>query len=767
MSSHALIFSAFVVALIAGGQLFAEEAKHRWRPVTDEVYLQEVGRQIPSDTPVRAAAVLGKTIYVGLESGVRCVNGETLADCGGPGEPVLRMRTIGDAVLGVTQGGLFRLKDGTWRQLATGRFVDACGHLGKVVVAAPRKLLVVEGDALVPIAGAENTPWDIQRITSYAETLYGLARGKLFLFNGDRYDDKNVVDFGELPSKTMRDALALGNRLFIATDKGLGLLRGMGVTRITGKEGLCIEDTTCLVEGFNNDLWIGTPNGAIRMVGDEFHYFAGRRWLPDDKVNDIACGERIACIATDKGLGVVEYEPYTLLKKTEYYERWLEEWGQKRIGFVHKLEWDEPTKTWMREVSDNDGGWTAHYLAAQCFKYAVTGDEKARAEAVLSFNAMKWCEEATPIDGFPARAMWAKGETGHKAKGGSGGFPAEWHDTADGKFEWKADTSSDEVDAIFYAVAIFHDLAAKGEEKKRAKELLRRIAAHIIDNGWVLRDLDGKPTVWARWDPEYFASPRGFYALGLNGMEVLGFMKAAHAIAGDAKFEQAYKKLIDMGYLKEVIRQKLVGRPGKDCPPELKLQNDLRVPPEDPVCDFDDRLAWFVYYLLGTYEKAPKLRSIYTRSLERSWGIKRIEHGPWANFLYGALTSNDCEVEESVRHLREWPLDLVRYTYRNSHRKDLATEPGYVSYVGRTRAISPRETGGRRWTDSGLNYDGGGAGKSVEDPSGWIECYWMGRYYGFIAPPTTKDPNLLTVEKRDLHLGAKPYDGPPPPYLAK
>ena len=50
----------------------------------------------------------------------------------------------------------------------------------------------------------------------------------------------------------------------------------------------------------------------------------------------------------------------------------------------------------------------------------------------------------TGIPGFPARAVWAKGEVGHKSTGGSGGYPAEWHDTADGRFEWKGDTSSDE-----------------------------------------------------------------------------------------------------------------------------------------------------------------------------------------------------------------------------------------------------------------------------------------------------------------------------------
>src|SRR5207248_2368928 len=83
------------------------------------------------------------------------------------------------------------------------------------------------------------------------------------------------------------------------------------------------------------------------------------------------------------------------------------------------------------------------------------------------------------------------------------------------------------------------------------------------------------------------------------------------------------------------------------------------------------------YPNLLKYETDPKLRSIYRRSFERSWEIERIEQLPWFNFIYGSLTGNDCEVEPAVAHLREWPLDLVIYSYQNSHRADLRAPSGY------------------------------------------------------------------------------------------
>ena len=31
-----------------------------------------------------------------------------------------------------------------------------------------------------------------------------------------------------------------------------------------------------------------------------------------------------------------------------------------------------------------------------------------------------------------------------------------------------------------------------------------------------------------------------------------------------------------------------------------------------------------------------------------------MEHVAWFNFIYGAITGNDCEAEQAVKYLREW-----------------------------------------------------------------------------------------------------------------
>jgi len=746
-----LFVSVFVFAYTPGKA--GSPREQQWQPVRDDVFLQEVGRKVDATAPLTSTAVFENTVFAGCTNGLFRLDGSELVKVPAVGQPVNRLVTAGGALWVLTTKELLQFQKNSWQKISAEPADDVCEHQGEVVVASGHRLLSVHQNKLEPLTSTPS-PFPITRVVSYSETLYLHGPGRLTILDGDRIGARNVWnwtaekvwDWGDLPSLNTRDILSLGSRLYIASDRGLGVLRGMALTSLRGEDGLPFEDTICLAKGFNGDLWIGTSRGAIRQVAGRFHYFAGQRWLPHDRVNAIASGQRAVFIATDRGLGIIEYEPYTLLKKAAYYERHLEEWGQKRLGLVHKLEWDETLKQFVREAGDNDGGYSCDYLAAQSYRYAVTKEPEARREATNTFHAIRWLEAMTGIEGFPARSVWAKNEVGHKAAHGSGEAAAEWHDTKDGLFEWKGDTSSDEICAHFYAMAIFLELAAQGEEIQQAKTFLSRVAGHLLQHGWKLIDLDGKPTRWGRWDPEYFGKAgEGNAARGLNGLEILSFIKTAEALTGEPKFARGYQDLVKLGY------------------PEYTLRQKCTFPPGD-VLQFLDHLAFLCYPNLLKYETDPKLRSIYRRSFERSWEIERIEQLPWFNFIYGAWTGNDCEVEPAVTHLREWPLDLVIYSYQNSHRADLHTPAGYLAYSGGKRAFSPREREPMLWDNWTMKADGGTSGNDVVQPASWLLAYWMGRYHGFIEPPQATAPELLQVDRnRGIVLGAKPYAGPARP----
>ncbi len=715
----------------------------RWQPIVDEVYLQEVGSRIETEEPLLSVAVLENVAYVGSRRGVFRVEDGKLTPVGGSPTDIRRLSALNGGLWAATGKGLWRYTDGSWNRVAAGAHVDVRLHLGQVVAASEEHVHKLRDGKLVPKTAAPSRS-PILGIDSYSETVYVRHAGNIGFLRNCRIEYDEVQEWGRLPfNSTTRDILTLGSRLLVPTDMGLAELRGTTWRTLTGADGLCYEDTTCVAEGFDRDYWVGTTRGAIRAVNGEYHYFGYERWVPHDKVNAIACGDNVAYIATDGGLGIITYEPYTLQKKAAWYKRWLEEWGMKRLGFVNTLH-REDDGTYTRFLSDNDGGWTCHYLDALCFEYAVTGDPEVREEAVDVFKSLKWTEEITPIDGFPARAIYAVGEDAIKAATGSAGRPSEWNPTDDGLWEWKGDTSSDEVMSHIFTVPLFHDLVAQGKEKEAAKEHLQRIIDHIIDNGWCLRDLDGKPTVWARWEPEFIYSPLYTDERGLNAIQALSFVALANVIVGGQKYQDAKQQLLDWNYDRNALRQKIVF---------------------PTYTHFDDRLAFLAYYPLLRYETDPELRATIMRSMQRSWEIKRVENQPWFSYVYGALTGNECESERAVQHLREYPLDCTNYRFTNSHRHDLQVPAGYKNYVpDNHKPMGPREQGIRRWDRNPLELDGGG-GRGILDPSSYLDAYWMGRYYGFIKAPTTTDSNLLDIEKRHVQRGPAPYDGPPRPHI--
>ncbi|MCE1197364.1 MAG: hypothetical protein LWW85_00220 [Marinilabiliales bacterium] len=740
---------------------------HLWKTQKDECYLQESSSKLLTEKPVSALAFANNQCYVLMDGMLFLLSEEKLNQSQGAPKKISAIKSLENKLWVLSQEGLFKFDGQKWEMLDGRVFRDLCLHEGAILAATQDEIFRIDGNRLVSIkpeggyytsditmvqedgSQINDTPVEIGpilKLASHSGNLFILRPGELVLFDGKTVN-RDHLDWGRLPSRQVHDLVSMGSKLMISTDKGLGLMRGASLKVLTGDQGLPVEQTTCLARGFADDLWIGSTKGAIRMVSEnEWHFFGPGIWLPSEKVNCIAAGNSTVYIGTDAGIGIIRYEPYTLLKKAAYYERHIEEWGHKRLGFIHNLY--RKNGEWIREVSDNDGGHTAPYLAAMCYKYACTGDETARLEAIESARAMMWLGKITGVNGFIARSIWsATADKDERGKQGSGGLPAKWYPTPDGKWFWKGDTSSDEVTAHFYALALFYELVAQGKDKEMAKEQIRQMASYIIDCGWTMKDLDGKPTRWARWNPEYLLRPYGYSDKGLNGLEVLSFMETAYALTGDKKFSEGTRQLVKWGYPQNTIRQKNV------FPPET-------------LAPWDDHLAFWSYDNLLRYVKDPILKAIYLRSLDRTWEIKRISHVPWYNFIYGLYTGNDCEEEKSVAHLREFPLDCTANGFINSQRDDLFPEAGYSSYEGGRKSLSPRETSINQDGQSPTELDRFTNGSHVTNPSGFLVDYWMARYYGFIAAPSVTDPSLLSVEKRPgRHVGAEPYNGPARPAL--
>jgi len=112
-------------------------------------------------------------------------------------------------------------------------------------------------------------------------------------------------------------------------------------------------------------------------------------------------------------------------------------------------------------------------VAAEAFRYAVTGAADARAHARAGMEAIVHLESITGVPGFPARSFIRTGVDAQPADG-------EWHDTVDGQWRWKGDTSSDEIVGHFFVYPIYYDLVADESEKPKLSATIARMTRDAI-----------------------------------------------------------------------------------------------------------------------------------------------------------------------------------------------------------------------------------------------------------------------------------------------
>ena len=299
--------------------------------------------------------------------------------------------------------------------------------------------------------------------------------------------------------------------------------------------------------------WVVSPEGLGRKepdaaARDRTQFFAGRRYLPEGEIMAVADDHAGGIwVRTRDGVSHIEMHPMTLEQKAQFFERRVHE-RHDRYGLVASSTLTEPgnLKSNRLTPSDNDGLWTAMYAAAECFRYAVTRSPEALANARKSVEAVLFLERVTGRAGFPARSYIREGDW----------RPTDgvWHWTADGHYEWKADTSSDEIVGHFFIFSIAHDLLPDGDLKRRIDATARRIMDHILEHGYHLADIDGKPTTWGKWSRMYFDGA-GRSDSALNAVELLSFLKTTHHITGDPKYDREYRKAaLDLGYAEQGTR---------------------------------------------------------------------------------------------------------------------------------------------------------------------------------------------------------------------
>lgn len=460
--------------------------------------------------------------------------------------------------------------------------------------------------------------------------------------------------------------------------------------------------------------WVGTRQGAIRLTegGARREYFGAERWLRDDHVTGIGFDGASTWLETPNGFSRIAYKAMTLAEKSRAFVERIQtrhnRWGLTADSHL-RVAGDLSSNQMVS--SDNDGLWTAMYVAAECFRFKLMGEKDARENARRGIEAIMRLESITGISGFPARSFIRVGVDVQPKDG-------EWHDTPDKAWRWKGDTSSDEIVGHYFVYPIYLDLVAEESEKPALRAVIDRITTHILDNNYQLIDVDGRRTRWGWWGPDAIWEDPD--ETGLRALHMLAHMRVAlHMTASPshrARYQKAYDDLVGTHRYHLLTRNQKIMVPGS-------------------INHSDDELAFLSYYPLLQYEKDPKLLETYRHSLERSWRIERPERNPLWNFIYAAGTgAKEFDAGESVRTLQEIPMDIVRWTVRNSHRRDVPVDPMRDRFE-RPQALLVLpydEVPMWKWNGNPYSLDGGNGGRSEDDGAYFLLPYWMGRYHGFI-----------------------------------
>jgi len=466
----------------------------------------------------------------------------------------------------------------------------------------------------------------------------------------------------------------------------------------------------------NDQAWFSTADGVFREEAGRYRYFEGPRWLDNDNVINMksdAAGN--IYLLTSTGLNKIEFVNTTLAAKTSKIEDDIRKY-HLRYGFVCELSYGKPgdLSTAQAVDNDNDGLWTTLYLGSQAFRYATTGEEVAKRYAWESFEAFERLLTVNPLKGFPSRTFERKGIIRDTIV---------WRPSQNPEWDWKGTTSTDEyVGYLFVATVMDQFIAKTAPEKKRVADFIDAIMTHILDHNLYLIDVDGKPTKWGRWNPEYVnAYPDYVDDKKLNSAHLIAGLELAYSLTGKEKYKTVALEMMDKHkYLYNIMIPMKTMQQTMDYVHKGEVMGDMWN-------HSDDEMSFLTYWVLYHYAFDESLKKKFQWVARDHWQIEKPERDAlWNVLTYGI--SGDIDQESTIWFLREYCTDLDRYSVKNSQRKDLVPLPENfrLQYTKDLLTAGERPMIRHNTNPFALDCNDGRSSRLAGDE--YLLPYWMARY---------------------------------------
>ena len=525
-------------------------------------------------------------------------------------------------------------------------------------------------------------------------------------------------------------------RFAIASTGGLDFYSGRKrLQSLTGKDGMPNHQARAIARDADGRLWVATRLGVARCDHGKWSLRHSRRWLLSDDARDVVIGaDGTAWVATAAGVDAIHRRQMTLQAKADYFLQMLRARHIRPPGLVGPAVLVTPgdlSRSFI-EDDDNDGEHTGMYCAMESLRYAVTKDPTARENARAAFHALMVLQRVTGTSHFIARSVlpldtpprhevdrtFTHEEIAESQRTDPRGKIIEkrWISSADGRWRWKRDASSDEVDGHMFGYSTYYDLAADDEEKKLVADQVDRIVGGIVDHGYVLQDVDGKGTQWGNWSPQSLnGDPNWHEERPGNSVEMIAYLGAAFHMTGKARYQTAARTLIEKYGYDQNIRQTSFDTPSERT-------------------HIEDELLSIVYPNLLTHPVFPSLSAIGQISMQRWHKTAGRDGIPFYDFVYNRFSGKRTALDRAVETLRDWPLDMIEWTVDNSQRDDVRKDltPGLEEGM-LTRILPRSEMGICMWDQEPYKAVIGNEGRREDKPTDWLLAYWMGRYYGLVT----------------------------------
>ncbi len=331
--------------------------------------------------------------------------------------------------------------------------------------------------------------------------------------------------------------------------------------------------------------------------------------------------------------------------------------------------------------------WTGHYLAAEAFRYKVTGSPDALANVKAAIAGIKSLADVTGINLLarclvPMSSPYAQNITQEEQSNG-----IYRNDSAG--FYWVGNTSRDQYSGVFFGLGVAFDMVGDASVRSSINDLATRLLDYLRSKNWIVRMPDGSAST-------------SFIG---RADQQLSFLEVGHEVNSSHYDLTLDKTLLSV---------------------EVPVPIGLDVISNDSYFKFN--LDAINLYNLVRLDSSV-FNGIYTQAYGILWRHVKDQQNAFFNMIDRALEGPDAARDAATvamldqwlqRPRRDFTVDL-RGKLPSCNSLDEACNP---------IPIPLRVPATFLWEQSPFQLDGGGTGVVENAGIDYILPFWMARFYG-------------------------------------